>query len=218
MPVLAYLSDSTAGSLLPCSFNVKYSECFTAVSISLQFSFFVDGFDDKQLFTLIYGADNLVATLWHGADSFIPPERLNEISNQSRCEWKTLSLALETICTIQCPACRIPISPHKSTPPTFNNCFVQLARAKETKIVLNFSTFRPEERATLDKIIGSLGKSAACPIGVGGKHVQYTTGLAFECPEEPPPSYNDVSKNHSMQRATRRHRQGGFSQYQRSLP
>jgi hypothetical protein len=214
VPVLAYLSDFTADSSLPCSFNVKYSEPLTEVTISLQFTFFIDGFDKEQVFTLVYGADNLVAdkiTLYHEADSFIPQERLHQISKQGKPQWKTLSLALKTPCPIRCPPCGTPILPHKSTCPTFNHCFVRLARAMELKIVIDYSVFRREERGTIDKIISSLEKYTACRTRTSEEHVQYTTGLAFECAvavsEDPPPLYTDAPK----QRFTKRPRQGKFS-------
>jgi hypothetical protein len=215
VPVLAYQSDCTAESPLPCSFIVRYSESLMSFTLFLQFTFFIDGFDDEQVFTLTYDADNLVAdktTLYHNVNSLVPRERLQATSKQGKPQWKTLSLALKTPCSIWGPSCPRSILPHKSTCPTFDNCFVQLARATETKIAIDFSLFRQHEMGILDKIIRSPGNYTAYSEGTFQRHVQRTTGLAFECAvavsEDSPPLYIHASDSCSTQRITKRPRQG----------
>jgi hypothetical protein len=229
VPVLAYLFDCP----LPCSFKLKYSEDLMQATISLRFSISVDGFDDNQNFTLIYNADNLVAdrtTLCHNVDTAISTEQQLSISRQGQPLLKTLSLALKDPCSVQCsPRCANK-APHKSTCPTYH-CFVQLARATEVKIIIDYNQYRVPKQDVLNRIIGSLGQFTACSFTDTRDQVQQTVRAAFghaasenlaashDLPvsENPPPPYIDVSNAHPTQGATKRLRHGEFFQHEPTL-
>jgi hypothetical protein len=206
VPVLAYLPGSMAKTPLSCSFNVKFCQDSMRATISLRFTFFVDGLDVEQVFTLIYDADNLVpdeTSLSDGANVSIPLQRLHATSKQGKPQWKTLSLFLKKPCGINGPS-YTPILPHKSRP-TFDNRFVQFTQATEADVTIDFHAFHHPNDHTLVGIISHLrrytgGQTAAF------QHLQPTIGLEFRCAgEDPPPSYVDAS---DMQRITKCPEQG----------
>jgi hypothetical protein len=99
---LAY-SANDVSVLWPCSLKILHSDAQFVVS--LEHSYSIHGFDDKQLFTLRYEGDNLMPgkTSLGDVDISLPDGSLHDIARHGQPRLRTLSLTLKTPCSVWCP-------------------------------------------------------------------------------------------------------------------
>jgi hypothetical protein len=152
IPALAYPISSAALPSL-CTLLIKCSETSTQLTITLQFSIFIHGFDDEQLCTLVYDADNLqTGTTSIRKTTSLPQARLEEIARHGNPIPRILSLTLKKPCPVQCPPSSGSIAPKHGFGAQFRQLVV-LAKALEVHVLFDNAWLRRENLAQLQKLI-----------------------------------------------------------------
>jgi len=157
VPVLAYCpSDQTIP--WPCSLTIQYDDRHATpqVAVSLQSLIRVDGFDDKQAFTLRYEGDNLVpGTMSLGlANIRFPKEWSDVIARPGTPQIRTLSLTLKTPCSVWYPrSLGSQPSKHRLDTPPFQQ-LARLSRATAVCILFDCSWLGHDNHERLQRLVG----------------------------------------------------------------
>jgi hypothetical protein len=152
IPALAYPISSAALPSL-CTLLIKCSETSMQLTITLQLSIFIHGFDGEQLCTLVYDADNLrTGTTSLSETTSLPQARLEEIARHGNLIPRILSLTLKKPCPIQCPPSSGSIAPKHGFGAQLRQ-LADLARALEVHVLFDNAWLRRENLAQLQKLI-----------------------------------------------------------------
>lgn len=208
IPVLASPA-SDAAPQWSCSLAVKYLEARMQATISLQCSLPIHGFDDEQTFTLLYNADNLVPgnTSLKPSPPCLPQDGLHGIARQGNANFKTLSLTLKTPCPVWCPPSSGLIAPKDGSVATFGQ-FVDLARATEVHILLDWNWLHKDHHARFDRLVRYPEQLTGIPVDRSSATRYRLADWSVFSPvddvtSEAPPPYATTSK--------KRPRQGQFA-------
>ncbi|RAQ99293.1 hypothetical protein DDE82_008397 [Stemphylium lycopersici] len=208
IPVLASLTPNAA-SQWSCSLVVKYLEAARPqATISLQSSVPVQGFDDNQIFTLLYDADNLVPgeTRLQSSPTPLSQDRLNEIARQGNAQLKTLCLSLKAPCPMWCPRSSGSIAPKHGFDALFHQ-FAELAGATQVYVLFDWNWLHKDHHARFQRLF-------TCPELLTGIPVDHISvgryrqadwsvfGLADHVASEAPPPYTFPSKKRRRQATT----------------
>lgn len=192
VPVLASARvDGAAQSC--CVLGAKYCDAPLQISFYLQYTTFIDGFDDAQTFTLIYDADDLT----HGASSLetattLPPQhQLASIARAGNPQIRVLTLALAKPCRIRCPPS------HGSGALAAKSGFeapfhqlLKLAEATEIEILLDYNWVHADNREPLERFLREPSLFAGVPDGSDRcKYLDWTDFSAAEEQDVAPPAY-----------------------------
>ncbi|KAF5847796.1 hypothetical protein GGP41_009044 [Bipolaris sorokiniana] len=206
IPVLASLASDGA-SQWPCCLAVKYLEARMQATISLQYSLPIQGFDDKQTFTLLYNADNLVPgnTLVQPPPTSLPQDRLHDIARQGNAHLRMLSLTLKTPCPVWCPPSLGPM-PKDGFGAAFAQ-FVKLASATQIYILFDWNWIHKDHCARFDHLIRHPEQLTGIPVDPSSaRHFRLADwsvlGPIDDVASEAPPPYIEASKKRPRQVTT----------------
>jgi hypothetical protein len=204
VPVLASAKvDGAAQSR--CVLVAKYCENPLQISFYLQYTTFIDGFDDEQTFTLIYDADNLVhdATSLKTATVPLPHDQLTSIARAGNPQTRILSLTLAKPCTIRCPLSPATLASKGGFEAPFHR-LVQLAKATEVDVLLDYNWVHADNREPLERFFKQPSIFTGFPSGNDG--YRYAEWIVFGTIEEesgPPPSYASAVNTNASQKRSR---------------
>ncbi|EUC45691.1 hypothetical protein COCMIDRAFT_94888 [Bipolaris oryzae ATCC 44560] len=207
IPVLASLASGGA-SQWPCCLTIKYLEARMQATISLQYSLPIQGFDDKQTFTLLYNADNLVPgnTSVQPSPISLPQDRLHDIARQGNAHLKTLTLTLKAPCPVWCPQSPGPMLPKEGFGTAFAQ-FVKLASATQIYILFDWNWLHKDHYARFDHLIQRPGELTGIPVDPSSaRHFRLADwsilGPADDVASDAPPPYIESSKKRPRQVTT----------------
>ena len=206
VPVLASAREDGAAQS-SCVLVAKYCEQPLQISFFLQYTTFIDGFDNEQTFVLIYDADNLI----HGATSLktatapLPHDQLTSIARAGNPQIRVLTLTVARPCRIRCP-------PSSSTSTLMSkggyeapfHRLVKLAQATEIDILLDYNWVHADNREPLECFFTQPNVFAGFPDGNDGH--RYADWAVFSIIEErdaPPPSYANVVDTDASRKRSR---------------
>ena len=211
IPVLAYL-ECDAASPVSLSLILRFNEVRATASILLQSSFFVDGYDDKQVFVLQYDADNLKPgkSALGPATILLPQHRLDEVAREGNPQIRTLSMTLKDVCCVWCqPSLEILKSKPGSGHEVVFHRFANLAKATRLHILLDYNWLHRDHHAILHRLITRPEQLTGFPVwrhyskqyrrgdwsifdAKDSEHVD--TDTTTEDEKAPPPAYSEGSK------------------------
>lgn len=204
IPVLASLASDGA-SQWPCCLAVKYLEARMQATISLQYSLPIQGFDDKQTFTLLYNADNMVPgnTSVQPPPTSLPQDRLHDIARQGNAHLKMLSLTLKAPCPVWCPPSPGPILPKEGFGAAFAQ-FVKLASATQVHVLFDWNWLHKDHCARFEHLIRHPEQLTGIPVDPSSaRHFKLADwsvlGPVDDIASEAPPPYIEASKKRPRQ-------------------
>lgn len=194
IPVLAYPTSDEA-SQWPCSLVIKYCEARMQATISLQSELSVQDFDNKQTFTLLYNADNLMngSTSLGPATIPLPQARLAQLARKGNAQMRTLFLTLKTPCAIRCPRSSGSIA----LDPPFPQ-FVSLAKATKVSILFDYNWLHQSNVERFQRLVSHPETLTGFPVdNIHAKLYRLADWSVFSPIEdavaEVPPSYTATS-------------------------
>jgi hypothetical protein len=157
---LAY-SANDVSVLWPCSLKILHSDAQFVVS--LEHSYSIHGFDDKQLFTLRYEGDNLMPgkTSLGDVDISLPDGSLHDIARHGQPRLRTLSLTLKTPCSVWCPHS---FGNGMSSLETSFHKLSTLARATDVRIVFDTNWLGKKNLARLRSAVEASRQLTGVPV------------------------------------------------------
>lgn len=203
-PAFAY--SSKFATLLSCNLVIKYSTSRKQAAMIVSLPTHIDGFDDAQLFDLVYNADDLVSGrtfLGPGPDDLSQSQLATITRRNDVVAVKTIHLALQTSCLVRCPpstGCVI----HK---PGHDDAFRQLrnlASSTEVHIVFDANWVHEQHYAMFYRLINHPDRFGGIPTqnykGPLSRQTDWTVFSPLDDVEsEAPPSYHDVPAKRSRQ-------------------
>lgn len=204
IPVLASLASDGA-SQWPCCLAVKYLEARMQATISLQYSLPIQGFDDKQTFTLLYNADNLVPdnTSVQYSPTSLPQNRLHEIARQGNAQLRMLCLTLKAPCPVWCPISSGPTMPKDGFSDAFAQ-FVKLASATQIHVLFDWNWLHKDHYTRFEHLIRHPEQFTGIPVDPSSaRHFRLADwsvlGPVDDVTSEAPPPYIEASKKRPRQ-------------------
>ncbi|KAL1796167.1 hypothetical protein ACET3X_004707 [Alternaria dauci] len=210
VPVLASARvDGAAQSC--CVLGAKYCDAPLQISFYLQYTTFIDGFDDAQTFTLTYDADDLThgATSLETATTLPPQHQLASIARAGNPQIRVLTLALAKPCRIRCPPSygSGALAAKSGFEAPFHQ-LLKLAEATEIEILLDYNWVHTDNREPLERFLREPSLFAGVPDGNDRcRHVDWTDFSAAEERDVAPPAYTkavdtDASRKRSRHATT----------------
>jgi hypothetical protein len=174
------------------------------ISFYLQYTTFIDGFDDEQTFTLIYDADILThgATSLKTATTALPHDQLTLIARAGNPQIRVLTLTLAKSCRIRCPISSGTLTSKSGYEAPFHR-LVKLAIASEIDITLDYNWVHADNREPLERFVRQPNVFAGFPDSNDGyRYADWAVFSTIEEQDAPPPSYaNAVDTNASRKRS-----------------
>ena len=221
IPVLAYPVSDIA-SQWSCSLLVKHSDPRMQATISLQSTIPIHGFEDKQTFTLVYDADNLVPgeTSLEDTNMSLPQTQQRKIARQGAPRMKTLCLGLKKPCPVWCPLSSGTIAPKHGFDSPFHQ-LVTLARATKIHVVLDYNWLHRDKQTRFERLVGHPEELIGFTVDNYASRFRQADWTVFspikDAASEPPPSYTNIASEYSGNSIGKRPRQGEFFKPKQTL-